>query len=354
MYKVIDVKGEREIVLLKGAKDNSVLLKKNYYYILNILIAIIPKIYEKMLIPWFGEALKLQTKTDGVLVSTDLGIFIERFLNILVVVFIIWYNIASARKGTIINKSEIDKLINEREGLNGANQLLRKILHSTYKTCSSKYDTLLSKIKEIDSKTSQRPIKIVSDPCKQLKSIIENMVSCVANVTNVEESSLRTRVAYRLKGGNWEQITGYSSDGYFSIENLTKTTNTTFNCITRTDSNRESFIFFNKKSIAAKAGKYVFEPYRDFDGETIKEDTVISDGSILAKSLFVGDNCSNMFAEMVIFIDTTDDCFFTKDDTKDNIRSVKKLLKHEIFKTFEERLKIELALMYIGCFERNK
>ena len=57
---------------------------------------------------------------------------------------------------------------------------------------------------------------------------------------------------------------------------------------------------------------------------------------------------------MVIFIDTTDDCFFTKDDAKDNVRSIKKLLKHEIFETFEERLKIELALLYIACFERHK
>lgn len=338
----------------KNANDNNVLVKKNYYFILNIFAAIIPKIYEKLLIPWFGTTLKLQTTKNDALVLTDLGIFIEWVLNILVIIFIIWYNVASAKKGTTINKSELDKLINEREGLNGSNQMLRKILHSTYKTCSSKYDTLLAKIKEIDVKTSQRPIKIISDPCKQLKSIIEHMVSCVANVTDVEESSLRTRVAYRLKGSNWEWITGYSSNGYFNIENLSNTTNTTFNRITKTDSSRENFIFYNKKSVAVKAGKYVFEPYRDFDGDTITEDTVISDGSILAKSLFVGDNCLNIFAEMVIFIDTTDDCFFTKDDAKDNVRSIKKLLKHEIFETFEERLKIELALLYIGCFERNK
>ena len=338
----------------KDAKDNNVLVKKNYYFVLNIFAAIIPRIYEKMIIPWFGTILKLQTKQNDVLVLTDLGIFIEWFLNILVVVFIVWYNIASAKKGTSINKSELDKLINEREGLNGSNQLLRKILHSTYKTCSSKYDTLLTKIKELDAKASQRPIKIVSNPCKQLKSIIEHMVSCVAKVTNVEESALRTRVAYRLKGGNWEWITGYSSNGYFNIENLSNTANSTFNHITKTDSSRESFIFFNKKSIAVKAGKYVFEPYRDFDGDTLTEDTAISEGSILAKSLFVGDNCLNMFAEMVIFIDTTDDYFLTKDDAKDNVRSIKKLLKHEIFETFEERLKIELALLYISCFDKNK
>ena len=307
-----------------------------------------------MLLPRFGEAFRLQTLKNDSLVLTDLGIFVEWSLNIIVVILIVWYNVASARNGTTINKSEIDKLISEKEGLKGTNQLLTKLLHSTYKTCSSKYDTLLSKIKEIDSKTSQRPIKIISNPCKQLKSIIDNMVSCVAYVTDVEESSLRTRVAYRLKGGEWDWIPGYSSNGYFNIENLSKTKNTTFNHITKTDSNRENFIFFNRKSIAEKAGKYVFEPFRDFDSNTTRDDSSITDGSILAKSLFIGDNCLNMFAEMAIFIDTTDDCLFTNDDSKDNIRSIKKLLRHKVLENFEERLKIELALLYINCLDKNK
>ena len=99
----------------KNANDNNVLVKKNYYFILNIFAAIIPKIYEKLLIPWFGTTLKLQTTKNDALVLTDLGIFIEWVLNILVIIFIIWYNVASAKKGTTINKSELDKLINERD-----------------------------------------------------------------------------------------------------------------------------------------------------------------------------------------------------------------------------------------------
>ena len=89
------------------------------------------------------------------------------------------------------------------------------------------------------------------------------------------------------------------------------------------------------------------------EGETLADDEIIVDGSILAKSLYVGDNSLSAFAEMAIFIDTTDDCFLVKDESKDAIRKAKSFFKDHIFANFEERLKIELALLYLRSL-RNK
>lgn len=339
-------------VLQKNHTEKKVLIKKGYFYILNIIIAIIPIIYDTV-VPLFGQAWGLQVKDEcGEIIETDLGTFVKIFLNIVVIIAIIWYNIASHRKGSTIAKSDLDKLIVEKEGLKARSQLFSKIMHSTKKICSSKYDTLLLKIKESDDRTL-RSIKIVSNPNKQIKSIVENLICCVADITSVEESILRARVAYRLKDGEWMWVSGYASNGYFNIENLMAEKYSTFNIVTRNDSLRENFIFFNRKSVAVEKNKYVFEPNRDFEGETVDEKTTISDGSILAKSLFVGDNYVNAFAEMAIFIDTTDDNFFVTDETKENIRKVKGLFKNEIFSNFEERLKIELALLYIKHIKEN-
>ena len=44
---------------------------------------------------------------------------------------------------------------------------------------------------------------------------------------------------------------------------------------------------------------------------------------------------------------------FINNDTRENVRNIKKLLKHEVFETFEERLKTELALLYINSFDKK-
>lgn len=336
----------------KNDTEKKVLIKKGYYFILNIIIAVVPLIYDTF-IPLFGKAWGLQIEDElGNTVNTPLGTFVKILVNVIVIIAIIWYNVASHRKGSTISKTELDNLIEEKEGLRGKNQLFSKILISTKKICSSKYDTLLSTIKESEDK-GYRSIRVISNPNKQIKSIVENLLSCVADITSVGESSLRARVAYRLKDSEWTWISGYASNGYFNIENLIAAKNSTFNSVTRNDSLREDFVFFNKKSLAVKNNKYVYEPNRDFDGGVFDEKQPITDGSILAKSLFVGDNYSNAFAEMAIFIDTTDDNFFVADDAKESVRKVKNLFKNEVFYNFEERLKIELALLYIKSIKEN-
>lgn len=324
-----------------------VLVKKNYYFILNIVIAIVPIIYETIL-PLFGLAWGLQVKDEtGSIVATNLGTFVKVLLNLIVVGAILWYNIAAERRGETIAKTDLDQLIEEKEGLRGLNQLFSKLLRSAFKICSSKYDTLLALIKKVQSGQVQ-PIEIVSNPDKQLKAIVEKMILCVANVTGVDESRLRTRVAYRFQKCDWKWITGYESNGYFNIQNLQAARNSTFNCVTRTDAFRENFVFFNKKSIAVKKKKYEYEPFRDIESETYTEGDPVTDGSILAKSLYVGDTSSTAFAEMAIFIDTTDDCLLIKDDSKELLRKAKGLLKNEVFSNFEEQLKVELALLYLS------
>lgn len=328
-------------------KEN-VLVKKNYYFILNILIAIIPIIYECIL-PLLGQTLKLQyTDSNGNLTDTSLGIGVKIAVNIIVAIGIVWYNIASARKGETISKAELDGLIAEKEGQRAINQLLSNIRNSTNKICSSKYVTLLSIIKKIEE-NSISSVTIVSDPERQIKSIIENLVSCVARLTGQEEGSLRIRVAYRLKGKKWDWIPGYASTGYFNLANLIAEKKSAFNSVTSKDSMREDFLFFNRKSEAAKNDKYVYEPNRDYETNATSDCPVtLTDGSIIAKSLFVGDNYRNAFAEMAIFIDTTDDILLSKDESRDSLKKIKYHFKNKIFKDFEERLKIELALLYIS------
>lgn len=329
-----------------------VLIKKNYYFILNIIIAIVPVIYDTLL-PIFGQAWGLQVEdATGSIIATSLGVFVKILLNLIVIGAILWYNIAAEHRGETIKKSDLDKLIEEKEGLWGLNQLFSKLLRSTFKICSSKYDTLLALIKEIQSKGLQ-PIEVISNPDKQLKAIIEKMISCVANVTSIDESCLRTRVAYRFQNGDGKWLTGYESNGYFNFPNLQSAKKSTFNCVTRTDEYRENFIFFNKKSVAVKKQKYVYEPFRDIEGETYNEGDAITEGSILAKSLYVGDTSSTAFAEMAIFIDTTDDGLLLKDDSRESLRRARRLLKNEVFSNFEERIKIELALLYLSSL-RNR
>lgn len=329
-----------------------VLIKKNYYFILNIIIAIVPVIYDTFL-PIFGQAWGLQVEDEtGSIIATSLGVFVKILLNLIVIGAILWYNIAAEHRGETIKKSDLDKLIEEKEGLWGLNQLFSKLLRSTFKICSSKYDTLLALIKEIQSKGLQ-PIEVISNPDKQLKAIIEKMISCVANVTSIDESCLRTRVAYRFQNGDWKWLTGYESNGYFNIPNLQSAKKSTFNCVTRTDEYRENFIFFNKKSVAIKKQKYVYEPFRDIEGETYNEGDAITEGSILAKSLYVGDASSTAFAEMAIFIDTTDDGLLLKDDSRESLRRARRLLKNEVFSNFEERIKIELALLYLSSLSNK-
>lgn len=330
-----------------------VLVKKNYYFILNIIIAVVPVLYETLL-PLFGQAWGLLiTDETGSIVASNLGLFVKVLISLVVIVAIFWYNIAAERRGETISKADLDKLIEEKEGLSGLNQLFSRLLRSTTKVCSSKYDTLLALIKESQSSCSQ-PIEIVSNPDKQLKAIIEKLVSCIATITDIDESRLRARVAFRFQKGDWQWLTGYESNGYFNIQNLQSAKNSTFNCVTRTDSCRENFVFFNKKSVAVKKEKYEYEPFRDIEGQSYSEDSPVVEGSIIAKSLYVGDSSSSAFAEMAIFIDTTDDCLLLKDESKESIKKAKGLLKNDIFSNFEERLKIELALLYLSSLSNKQ
>ena len=122
-----------------------VLVKKNYYFILNILIAIVPVVYETIL-PVFGLAWGLQVRDEtGSIVATNLGVFVKVLLNLIVIGAILWYNIAAARRGETITKADLDQLIEEKEGLRGLNQLSYKLLRSTFKICSSKYDIMCCK-----------------------------------------------------------------------------------------------------------------------------------------------------------------------------------------------------------------
>lgn len=71
----------------------------------------------------------------------------------------------------------------------------------------------------------------------------------------------------------------------------------------------------------------------------------------MAKSLFIGDTYRDPYAEMAIFIDTTDENYLVNDEAPTNLRKIKNHFKDKIFKDFEQRLKIELALLYIRSKE---
>ena len=92
-----------------------VLVKKNYYFILNIIIAIVPVIYE-IILSIFGLSWGLQVRDEtGSVVATSLGVFVKVLLNIIVIGAILWYNIAAERKGETIARADLDKLIEEKE-----------------------------------------------------------------------------------------------------------------------------------------------------------------------------------------------------------------------------------------------
>lgn len=79
-----------------------VLIKKNYYFILNIIIAIVPVIYDTFL-PIFGQAWGLQVEDEtGSIIATSLGVFVKILLNLIVIGAILWYNIAAEHRGETI------------------------------------------------------------------------------------------------------------------------------------------------------------------------------------------------------------------------------------------------------------
>lgn len=271
-------------------------------------------------------------------------------LLLVAVIVAIGYNLTASRQGDTINLDEVADVVAEAERLSANNSILSQVQLSTNKICSSKYDTLLTEIREIENGAKYYPSKIISNPAKQLKAIISQMLECIASISDLQENQLRIHVAYKFKNGKWHWIDGYASQGFFSIENLSADENTTFSHVTRTDAHREDFIFFNKKSVAVRNSKYVYEPHRDFDGATLTDPNELNDGSILAKSIFIGDRSTEVFAELVIFIDTTDGLFILKDDSR--AKYAKQQFKDKIFSVYEERLKIELALLYLDNLKK--
>lgn len=337
------------VIVSKKTNDDTVVLYKNSYYVLNAIILIFPLVSDALL-SIFGVN-EWAVVINGR--NIPLGKIILIALILIAIIAAIVYNRISYKQGQSINREKFNELIQETNRVTALNQILSKVQNSINIICLSKYETLINEIQRLEHGKSIRPKAIISNPRKQLKSIISQIVSCVASVSDLNENQFNVRVAYKFKDQEWEWIDGYSPTGFFNIENLLNTENTTFNHITRTDDHRENFIFFNRKSLAKENKKYVYEPYKDIEGDDIEAAELSTDGSILAKSIFIGNNIKDIFAEMSIFIDTTDDNLIIKSDSKEEIRNAKYILKNDIFKVYEERLKIELALLYLEHKKQN-
>lgn len=222
-----------------------------------------------------------------------------------------------------------------------SNKILRHLMRSTYSICRKKYWRFVNQIKGMNSMTCSDDIfESITQPKMQVSAILEQIISCIYDLTKITEPNIEVRLAVTCDGYRWEWLADNPvwSSGY-EVEELIKNQRSTFYQVY---SRITPFEFHNSKIVANSSGKYLFDE---------KDQLNDNEGSIVCKEIYVGEK-NKEFVRAILTISTygkklsDDENYYIIENVKNNIK--------EILKEYEIRLQVELSLFYMKYFRKKQ
>ena len=320
--------------------------KKNYFEIIHnvtkkhwiwyTIVILAPSLWFTFVAPVFGTALHIKKQTGN---FTVIGKIISVFLCVITVIVTLWNN-------HYASKSEFGEL----EKLKGNIQYLETITDSVDSICDEKATQVKRTIYQVKA-IGVEPPKIISNPSKQLKKILEQVSVCLVTFMERPDEKYSFKdffvtLAYNFPEENkeWVWLEGTTERG-ISLSELTKSgNNTTFNYI-RT--RQKTYYFNNKKEDAKDKGKYMYDSY-DITNEANGRPT----GSIFCYNFKIRQGNVN-YIDAILSI-STQEKRFAEDDDKEKVENAKDNLVQLVKEYFGRRISIELSLLYLEFLHQQK
>ena len=139
--------------------------------------------------------------------------------------------------------------------------VLENVSTETNKICDNKFTTLRDVIWKIKNGTAKDFPHIISNPCEQLKHIIEKMNTCLCKLFSQEDYDINPNELYislyynfPLENNEWRQADSLFPERGLDIKELLNNPQSTFSKVL---SSKESLLFFNSKEQARKQDSYI-------------------------------------------------------------------------------------------------
>lgn len=288
-------------------------------------------IWFSLILNFWGENLKFISKdAEGERKFTPIGLVLT--------IFVITFSclIAMAQRCYEYEKLNTDK---DKRKL----YVLENVDLGTNKVCDNKFITLKKRILSIKrGKEAQCP-QIVSNPCEQLKHIVEKINVCLCKLLtqkeyNINEDELYISLYYNfpMENDEWKLADSLSPEKGLSIDELQDDKSTFSNVLKA----KNPFLFYNSKEQARKSDCYIS------DGEDKNDENNELKGSIACHRIVVKEDNQDLI-KAVLSITTYNKRFVNSNDRK-IIDNTKYNIQEYILKPFIKRIDIELCLLYLA------
>lgn len=306
-------------------------LKKHWFWY--TLIIALPTTWFSVIVPFWGNMLKLQDSNGMTVLGTVISLSIVVPISLLVFINN-WYS----------SKSEKGKL----EQLEGEIDYLGTINENVDKICDEKYDQLRRTIVDLKSGNGEFP-RIVTKPSNQLKRIINGMTSCLVKFMERPDQKFAFKdflvsIAYNFPTENdsWEWVEGMKERDLTLQELLTPGCNSTFKYLM---DSKQPYYYNNRKEDAKRDHRYFYnkqDEWNEENGEAV--------GSIFCYNFKIKKGTVT-YIDAYLSISTTKKRFSVEDEeisrnTRDNMISLVK-------DSFGKRICIELCLLYLEYIKES-
>ncbi len=221
--------------------------------------------------------------------------------------------------------------------------VLEQVDIETNKICDNKYITLKKRLSNIKKGKINEYPQIVSNPCEQLKHIIEKMNNCLCRLLsqkeyNINENELYISLYYNfpMEDDQWRLTDSIAPEKGLGINELVDD-KSTFSAVLVS---REPFLFYNSKEQARRIDHYIS------DGEDQVDENDQLKGSIACYRIVTRESGQELI-KAVLSITTYNKKFVNTDD-KNIVANVKFNMDEYILKPFIKRISIELCLLYLS------
>ena len=224
-------------------------------------------------------------------------------------------------------KTAADKY--NEEAKNKGHFILEKLLQSVNAVTTKKMQRFCNYAEENQGKAELTPFKDITQPRDQIISLLENIQVTLSELFGITRDEIGLSIIYKPKGNSdWHWLSTINMQNDIDLNTLITNPTTT---VKQVIDGKGSTIFFPDKQIAAQNNKYL--PGRI-------DETYDNVGSVLCRDISIGKDEKTIQAILSITTYGTQLC-------QENDKDAKYKIENLLMPTFEKRIQLELALLYI-------
>ncbi len=206
--------------------------------------------------------------------------------------------------------------------------ILSRIIQSLDEIKHKKLKRFIRYIEQNQKNTNLLPFKDITQPIAQLESILENFQYTLADIFGIKHNDIGISLMYHTdKDPSWKWLYTTNIEGDLTLNEIIENPSSTAHDIMV---NQTSSRFFPSKKSAASQGKYV---------PSSKDHAHRMIGSIICRDISIG---PNNYVKAIFSVTTYGKQICLEND-EDAIFKVEQVL----LPSFERRIQLELALLYI-------